>query len=177
MTHSHMPVQHLLKQVETYRPQRGERDVRPRWVTDFINETAELFEPIRGLGRVGFDCQLAEDCWVVAMYLGSTEIVGGKDDGQSRPTDFQFDLLELIGRFTEIDHFRWSAFPSGSEDADRSASQVDRSASQVDSHFRSCIAIEGRIEENSFCVQLFSEPPRDVGPGFREYPDGRRETV
>ena len=97
-----MPVKHLLKQAETYRSQRAARDTRPQWVTEFINEAAELFTPVTGVGRVGFDCHLAEDCWVVAMYLGSTEVVGGKDDGHSRHTDFEFDLLELAGRFTEI---------------------------------------------------------------------------
>ena len=152
-----MAVKHLLKQAETYRSKRAERDIRPGWVTAFINEAAELFEPITGLGRVGFDCHLAEDCWVVTMYLGSTEVVGGKDDGQSRHTDFQFDLLELTGRFTEIDHFLWGAFPGCSGD--------------------SCIVIEGRIEENALRLQLFSQPPHVAGPGFRQYPDGHRETV
>ena len=55
----HLTINHLLKHMDTYAAKRNNRDVRPAWVTQFINQVAELFEPLAGIGRVGFDCQLA----------------------------------------------------------------------------------------------------------------------
>lgn len=162
MSHSHIPVRHLLKQVEIYRATRAGRDGRPGWVTDFIDRVAELFEPFTDVGRVGFECQLDEDRWVIGMYLGTTEIVGGPEDGFSRATNFQFDLGSLLQRFGEIDRFLWSAFPdSGADDAQA----------------RSFVTIDGRVEGRPLRLRIFSVPPRDAGPGFRQYADGRRDPV
>ncbi|MGH7130251.1 MAG: hypothetical protein ACREIV_16900, partial [Planctomycetaceae bacterium] len=63
MSHSHMPVNHLIRQVELYRERRRERDVRPAAVTEFIEAAAELFEPLMEEGRVGFDCCAGEQRW------------------------------------------------------------------------------------------------------------------
>jgi len=157
-----MPVKHLLKQVEIYRSKRNNRDVRPPWVTELIDRVADLFEPTTGVGRVGFECQLAEDCWVVGMYLGSTEIIGGPDDGQTQQSNFHFDLLELIDCFNNIERVRWSAFPEGTDDASTACS---------------LITIEGCVGENSLRLKVYANPPADAGPGFRKYADGRRDTV
>ena len=163
MSHSHMPVKHLLKQVEIYKNKRRTRDRRPTWVTDFINEVAELFEPLRDVGRVGFDCQLAQDRWILAMYLGSTELVGGKHDGQARHTNFQFDLSALTEIFDSISQFCWDAFPDGADDDS--------------SNVHSLITVEGTIGTHPVILRLYSVPPTDAGPGFRQYPDGRCHTV
>ncbi len=159
MSHSHIPVKHLLKQVEIYRSQRANRDSRPGWVGEFINAAADLFEPLIETGRVGFDCQPADDRWIVGMYLGSTEVVGGREDGQSRHTDFQFNLLKLLELFGDVELFQWSAFPDR-----RSSDGLPVS---------SIVTIEGRVDGNPIRLQLYSVPPADVGPGFRRYPDGR----
>lgn len=161
MSHSHLPVQHLLKQVEIYRSKRSQRDVRPDWLTAFIDAIAELFEPVEDDGRVGFDCHPGEDGWTVGVYLGRTEIVGGPDDGQSRYAGFRFDLLPLLEQFSEIERFRWSAFPDGGEDEDAA--------------LLSFVTIEGCVQDQSLRLRICAIPPADAGPGFRQYPDGRRE--
>ncbi|MHC4876906.1 MAG: hypothetical protein ACYTGL_10435 [Planctomycetota bacterium] len=91
-----------MKQMENWQPGQKQRDVRPDWLTTVIEETAELFEPLTGVARVGFDCQLEEDTWVVRMYLGTSEIVGGPFDGQMRPMSFEIDLQRLFARFKDI---------------------------------------------------------------------------
>jgi hypothetical protein len=163
VTHSHMPIQHLLKQVEAYGAKRASRDVRPPWLTDFIDEIADLFEPISGAGRVGFDCQLAEDCWVAGLYLGSTEFVGGRDDGRLEFTNFELDLRKLTGYFTTIEEFYLGAFPSPTSEESRRA--------------HSYITIGGLIDENPIRLQVFSVPPEHTGPGLRRLPNGSDETV
>jgi hypothetical protein len=163
LSHSHIPVQHLLKQVEVYRAKRSNRDSRPDWITNLIGQVAELFEPISDLGRVGFDCKFDEDRWTVGMFLGSTEMVGGRDDGRSMPADYNFDLQRLIGLFGHIDLLVWSAWPNGGVD----------SASRGSSF----LTVEGVIEDNPVRLQIHSNPPSDAGPGFRQFSDGRQEPV
>lgn len=163
MTHSHLPVQHLLKQVEDYRTRRAERDIRPDWLTAMIDDVAELFEPLHEVGRVGFDCQMTEACWLVRMYLGGVEIVGGKDDGRTRQPDFQFDLLEVLEQFDSVDHFCWSAVPQQSLAADAVPC--------------STVTIDGSVDNQRIRLQLCSSPPNVTGPGLREYPGGRMERV
>ena len=157
MSHSHMPVKHLLRQVEIYRSKREQRDVRPEWVTRLIERVADLFEPLADEARVGYDCQLAEDRWIVEMFLGATELVGGPRDGQSRYTNFQFDFHHLLDLFATVDRFRWNALPEKLDDEGTP---------------RSSVMIEGSVDGNSVRLHIYSFPPDDAGPGFRELADG-----
>lgn len=161
MSHSHIPLNHLLKQIETCQISRGTRDVRPDWVARLIERTAELFEPLTGVGRVGFHCQLAEDCWVVGLYLGATEIVGGREDGESRYVNFEIDLDKLKVQFDRIDEFYWSVFPSPTSEP----------AAQA----RSFLTLAGTVGGNPIRLQVFSVPPEDAGPGLKQYPNGQCE--
>ncbi len=163
MTHSHIPIKHLLKQMKIYSYKRINRDLRPDWVTNVINDVAELFEPLAGLGRVGFDCQLSDDGWVVGLYLGSTETIGGKEDGIVRHTNYEIDLQQLIIRFDRLDEFCFGAFPS----------PVGHECHQA----RSFVTLAGTIGEETLRLQIFSTPPNDAGPGLRQLPDGRCEPV
>lgn len=158
-----MPLQHLFKQMEIYNARRSNRDVRPPWVTEFINSAAELFDPLDDVGRVGFDCQVAEDRWDVGMYLGSTEIVGGKHDGRNRHTAFALDLLSLQNLFEQVHAFEWTALPSNLDDETTVA--------------RCVLILDGLVGTNLLRLRVFSIPPEDAGPGFREYPDGRYDPV
>ncbi len=159
MSHSHMPIRHLLKQVEIFKSKRSQRDVRPAWVTSFIDEIADLFEPMTDVGRVGFDCHLAEDCWFVGLFLGCTEIVGGPDDGQSQFSSFRFDLMPLLERFSNVDRFEWHSVP--------------HLESAGDSNVGSYITIDGHVAENRLRLDIRSIPPETAGPGFKAYADGR----
>ena len=155
-----MPVRHLLKQIETHRSRREGRRSRPAWINELVSDVADLFEPLTDDGRVGFECRLTEECWVVGVYLGSTEVVGGPDDGTSRYTDFQFDLLPLLELFGEVERFRWSAVAAGD----------DPGAGRL-----STLTVEGRVADARVRLQVYSVPPPDAAPGFREFSDGRRE--
>lgn len=135
--------------------------MRPDWLTTFIENVAELFEPVDDEGRVGFDCHLLDEGWTVSLYLGGTEIVGGPRDGQTQFAGFQFDLLPLLDRFSDIERFRWSVFPDGADEPNATA--------------LSFVTIEGRFQENWLRLRIYAAPPADAGPGFRQFPDGRRE--
>lgn len=158
MAHSHLPVQHLIRQVETRRTLRQRRDARPQWVTQFIDTVADCFEPLADVGRVGFFTQPDDNGWLVTMYLGRTEIVGGKEDGTRRPMSFHFDLQAMASCFSQLTALRWTACPdvpaSGSDDPG------------------SVLRAEGLIDGKPLRLIVTAVPPETAGPGLRQYPDG-----
>jgi len=162
-----MPVQHLLKQVELYRERKAERenrDVRPAWLTTFINEAAELFEPASGVGRVGFDCRLSEDSWQVDLFLGTTEMVGGATDGETKQIDFTFDAAKAIALFDDVHRFLWSI-------------ETTEQNKIGNEERNSLLSIEGFREEQSVLLKIHAAPPSQTGPALRQYQDGTIDTV
>lgn len=159
MSHSHLLVRHLLKQLELHKRDRKERDRRPAWLSTFVHQTAALFEPLTGVAKVGYQCEMTPDGWEARLYLGSTEIVGGRDDGQSRLISFEFDFGRLTEGFTRVDEFRWNV------------------CSTSDSAASSFVTLRGHVDQNPVCLKLYSRPPRDAGPAFRQRSDGTLEEV
>ena len=162
LSHSHLVVQHLMKQMESWQPGQNRRDSRPEWLTGLIEELADIFEPLTGIARVGFDSRLEEESWVVRMYLGATEIVGGPRDGQTQSMPFELDLQRLVARFKNVDEFFWSVFPESAADVDEA---------------QAYITISGKVDDHPVRFHMFAVPPEDVGPGMRVYPDGRFDPV
>jgi hypothetical protein len=161
LTHAHLTVEHFIQQIQANPAPRPNRDVRPQWLTDFVERIAELFEPLSPTGRVGFDCRWSEDFWQLEMYLGRTELVGGMFDGESRHLNFQFDLRKLVDEFRTIDEFRWLAFPEANPP------ETERPAS----HLVLC----GTVGDSPLRLTLFEASPPTSGPALRQFPDGRFE--
>lgn len=128
-----------------------------------IDAVSELFEPYAEVARVGFDHHVADDMWEVDLYLGTTEIVGGSDDGLSHVLDFQFDLRQLVALFARIDRFEWHALPH------RTSAEDTTEVSQV--------VLEACWQEHPVRLILHSVPPKAAGPGLRQRPDGQLEPI
>lgn len=113
MSQHHLPIEHFLTKLNTEEQDRsaGKKEIRPEWLTHFIDSIADLFDPLIGVARVGFDCNFVEGSWVVGLYLGSYEIVGGRHDGEARHINFEFDLQQLMAHFSKVSELVWSAFP------------------------------------------------------------------
>lgn len=154
LSHSHLLVHHLLKQLENHKRDRKERARRPEWLMTLIHQTAALFEPLAGVARVGYQCELTQEGWEARLYLGSTEIVGGRDDGKSRLISFEFDFANLTSGFTRLDEFRWNV------------------CTNSDGSTGSFVTLRGLIDEQLVCLKIYSRPPQDAGPAFRQLPDG-----
>jgi hypothetical protein len=161
MSHSHLAPRHLVAQIESERFNRTSRDIRPDWLTAFLESTAALFEPLDQVGRVGFDCQLDAAGWSVALYLGAVEQVGGKNDGQSRPIGFHCDLRPLLAHFARIDEFAWTVFPQENAPSDALP--------------RSLISLDGLLDGHRLRLVIRSVAPAAAGPGLRRLTDGRLE--
>jgi hypothetical protein len=166
VSHSHLALQHLIHNIDSARP-RAKRMTGPVWLPEFVDQVAELFEPFVDVGRVGFECAPNTERWEVSMYLGSTEVVGGKVDGELRPVAFQFDLSRLATIFDRIDECHWSAFPAGTVADD----------SDVATGEKSFVTIVGSYRVNGLRLRIFGSPPADVTPGLRQYADGSWEAV
>lgn len=165
MAHSHLPIQHLMKQMEHYSSEQMNLNCRPAWLNSFVDEVAEIFNPLEEVGRVGFDCQFTEEYWEVGLFLGSTEIVGGQRDGQHVAASFQFDLLQLLDRFESVNRFHFNYL----EEAEAIDACDPASA---------YITVEGHLADLELVrLNVYATPPTEAGPGFRKSHNGTIDTV
>jgi hypothetical protein len=159
LAHSHLLVQHLLKQLEHHKRERNSRSHRPEWLSVIIHQVAALFEPLRGVARVGSDCEFTSDGWDVRLFLGSTEIVGGKNDGQHQLVSFEIDFERVSQIFTKIEEFRWCV------------------AAGSDGNNSSFVTLRGSVDEHHVRLKIYSRPPKEAGPAFRQQVDGSVDSV
>jgi len=154
----HLLVQHLLKQLETHAQEREQRDPRPAWLVELVEAAAAAFAPLSGVARVGSECEPSGEGWEARFYVGATELVGGKDDGQFRQSSFELNLAGLAERFTQLHEFRWNV-----------ASGPDCG---------SFVTIRGLVDgQYPVCLKAYSRTPEHLGPALRQYHDGRIESV
>jgi hypothetical protein len=171
LSHSEFDVQYHMSKLENWQPGERRRDTRPEWMTNLIENVAEVFEPLTGVARVGFDCRLqegepeegscGEPLWVVRMYLGRNELVGGPHDGRQVPMSFDLDLDQLQTHFNNVDEFCWSVFPADGEDIDQN---------------QSFVTVSGLVGSNRVRMHVFAVAPHEIAPAMRTYQtDGRCE--
>ena len=163
MSHSHLAIRHLIRQVEEYAGRRGERKA-PAWVVEFVEQAAALFEPFSGVARPGFECCRAENRWEIALFLGKTEVVGGPDDGHLSPVNFMFDVAALSRLFERVDALRWNAFP-------------DCHVCNEGEMDLSFLVAEGQVRGELVSVQVHAGPPNAAGPALKRDTDGSYVTV
>lgn len=159
MAHSHLLVKHLLKQLEHHKRDRNIRRRRPEWLSVFVHQAAALFEPLAGVGRVGSQCEFTDDGWEARLYLGSTEIVGGKNDGHAQIIGFELDFVRLRELLTRVDQFSWN---------------VGAAADGANSSF---ITLAGVIDQFPVRLKIYSRPPKEAGPAFLQNADGSLDPV
>ncbi len=148
-----MPIDSLLQQVEQYRLQRELRDGRPDRLVRFISDVAELFEPMHGVGRVGFDCRAVDGGWAISMFLGATEVLGGRDDGLSQHAPYHFDIEAAVALFTHVATLRFTAQPMTAEVVECG------------------LTISGHVDDYPVRLAIHAIPPEHVQPGLQRLPD------
>jgi hypothetical protein len=152
-----MSIEKLLQQMEDYKTRREQRDHRPTWLKKFIHDVADVFEPLANVGRVGFDCQADERGWLVTMYLGTTEIIGGPKDGQIEHVGFRIDIQQLLLLFNDVSRCEW--YSVGNECDERFEQAV-----------RSLISVTGQVNSaHRVRLELLGVPPKYVGPALKQY--------
>ena len=164
MSRSYLAVRHLLRQLELKKERDSTRQIIPVWFPNFVDGLSELFEPFRGVARVGYECTRSELGWEISMFLGEHEIVGGADDGRSHGVNFRFDVKRVSDFFESVDSIYWNAFPNVSADGEL--------AEEV-----SFLTVAGTVESSPVQLQIHPSPPLAVGPAMRKYTDGRVELI
>jgi len=160
MNHSHMTLQHFMAQLDRWKENRGQRDLRPAWLQNLIAELADLFDPYHDIARAGFECCPVEDGWEVGLFLGRVEIVGGRHDGKEELCHFTYDLAQLKSYFQNVSEFRLTSLPCRDE-----------------GEGVSFVLIRGQVKNQDLTIRIFSLPPDEAGIGLRKYLDGQCETV
>ncbi|MEQ9408728.1 MAG: hypothetical protein RIK87_13410 [Fuerstiella sp.] len=155
-----MSIEELLQQMEDYRTRREQKDHRPAWLRAFVKSAADLFEPLEYTGRVGFDCQPGEQGWIVTMYLGTTEIIGGPRDGQIDHVSFRVDITRLDQLFQNIQRLEWYSVNNESDDRFHDST-------------RSLLSVVGTVADDHVVqLELLGIPPKYVGPGLKQHENG-----
>ncbi|MCA9034664.1 MAG: hypothetical protein KDA91_06015 [Planctomycetaceae bacterium] len=155
-----MSIEELLEQMEQYRLRREQQDYRPDWLKQFIRKAACLFEPLADFGRVGYDCRVDERGWILCMYLGATETIGGPLDGHIDHAGFRMDLKHLQSLFVRIDRMEWY-------------SVANKDSRTPEQSIRSLLSVHGVVgEANEIKLELMAVPPDFVGPGLHCRPNG-----
>lgn len=166
LSHSHLPIRHLIRHLEKTRAVRLESAaaVTPVWIRSFVDQIANLFEPFSGVARVGYEFSQADDGWELAMFLGEREVVGGANDGRLSPINFNFNLQGIAACFTRLETMQWNAFPNSHVCFENTSDM-------------SFVTVRGTVGDQPLRLQIHSTPPDCVGPGHREYSDGQIELV
>lgn len=164
MSHSHLAIRHLIRQVDDYALRRSAGRKLPDWLTAFVQQAADLFEPFSGVARPGFECCRDEDRWEISMFLGKTEAVGGRDDGAQTAVNFSFNVHGLTRLFEDLHTLRWNAFP----DCGGCVGEM------LDLSF---LVAEGLVGGEPVSLQIHAGPPEDAGPGLKQYNDGSVASV
>ena len=159
-----MSPEELIQNLEEFRSLRKKKDHRPDWLIQTIEDIAELFEPLREVARVGYDCQLDENGWLIRMYLGTMEIIGGPKDGQIEHASFRMNLRALEGLFNHVDRMEWY-------------SVGNFETTDYDGPFRSLLSLTGTIVgDHKIQLELLASPPKYAGVGLHKTADGVRTT-
>jgi hypothetical protein len=121
---------------------------------------ATVFEPLTTVGRVGYECRADEQGWTVSMYLGTSEIIGGPNDGRIDHAGFRIDIRQLSEVMKDIHHFEWYSIPETS-------SQNTHIQDDSSTH-RSLISMYGNIENGEQVrLELLAAPPEHASPGLK----------
>ena len=151
-----MSIEELLQQMEEYRSRKTAKDHRPDWLREFVRSAAEIFEPLEHTGRVGFDCQAGDDGWIVTMYIGTTEIIGGPRDGQIDHVGFRIDLSTMTRLFHSLERLEWYSVSNQHDERFNDAT-------------RSLLSAVGTLSNNQkIQLELLGAPPKYIGPGLKK---------
>ena len=151
--HEYMSPEQLLQQLEEYESRRRQKDRRPDWLKALIEQVAELFDPLTDVARAGYDCRLDEHGWLIRMYLGTSEIIGGPKDGQIEHASFRLDIHRLLTVFESVERLEWY-----------SVSNADRE--EFDGEIRSLLSMTATAEAgHRIQLELLGSPPRYVPSG------------
>lgn len=164
VSHSHLSIRHFIQQLESDNISRSRGVQLPKWVQSFIESAAECFEPVQGSARAGYVCSCLSDGWNVQLFLGTTEVVGGPDDGANIPAAFTFNVDRVRCCFDEV----YDMCVQRSLDVRQPTCNGSSDTSTI---------INGMINGQFLTLEILEKPPAEMGPAMLQHSDGRCELV
>ena len=107
------------------------------------NAVAQEIAPVDILAPIGCHYHCADGVWEVTLFVGMTEVVGGRTDGIKRRSRFSVRLGKLDSIFAEVEHFHWQTHTLGSTD-------------DLGPH----ISLEGKYQGHPVWLRILASPPR-----------------
>ena len=120
----------------------------PEWLQEFADAVALNMVPVDLLAPVGCHFCLVDETWEIALFVSSTQIVGGRKDGVLRHSRFNVDLQAVTKLFSEVQNISWQALPLAADD-------------ELGPH----LSIEGTCAGKPVWLRILSRAPKrfDVG--------------
>lgn len=117
---------------------------------DLADAAAQLMVPTDILAPIGCHFCRIDDTWEISLFVSSTQIVGGKCDGELRRSHFILDLPALMNLFSDIPAVAWQTQSHSDED-------------ELGPH----VAFEGVYAGNRVCLRILAEAPERFSVGRR----------
>ena len=120
----------------------------PDWLKRLADEVAGRVVPVDDPAPFGCHTNFAEGVWEITVFSDRTEVIGGAEDGKSRPTRFFLDMTTLGECFERVDRLAWQPVAIGQND-------------DIGPH----IAVEGVVEGHTVWLRVLADMPRHFGSG------------
>lgn len=120
----------------------------PLWLATLANEIARRIVPVDPLGPIGCHYALHDAMWEVTLFVSTTEVVGGKHDGQAFASAFQLDLAGIELHFDSVSSVGWQPIELNDDD-------------DLGPH----VAVIGTREGHAVWLRVTAVPPRGFDSG------------
>lgn len=123
-------------------------DSRPTWINKFSERVCSSIHLFDDESPFGCHYYLNDNVHEISIFVSSTEIVGGPNDGKQIVARFMVDLIELMKLFDVIDTYAWQP-------------QVVDQTDEVGPH----VAIAGDYAGEQIYLRILGETPSQFLPG------------
>lgn len=89
---------------------------QPQWIPELVDRTCQSLRLFDQDAPVGCHYSFHEDMHEISLFVSSTEVVGGANDGQRINSRFVVDVIDLVTLLDELDSITWQAHLIDEED-------------------------------------------------------------
>lgn len=121
---------------------------QPTWLKEFANRACACLHALEEMPPIGCHVAVEEATWEVSLFVSSTEIVGGRHDGERLACLFVVDLAALFQLFDMVESASWQPHPFNEQD-----------------ELRNHVSVEGYVEGHHVGLRILADLPDRFAPG------------
>lgn len=122
----------------------------PEWISALADAVTGCLLPVQPLAPAGCHVCRDGDGWEVSLFIGDTEIVGGRRDGVRKGSRFVADVMPILCLFDEVSDCIWQPTRFGSDD-----------------ELGANLMIRGSCSGHEITLRILARAPRRFPPGRR----------